>query len=124
MKRACFVLAWVLFVSTMAYAELKVIVQGDSLSIDPSGFPPKMQAAYGMMLQKCNKCHSIERVIVAVQSGVCPVSKTSFSKDTAASVVTRMYLKPDSNMTKKEARTILDLIYYMLEQKTTVVEKK
>jgi hypothetical protein len=93
------------------------------VGIDTSGFPPRMRTAYSLMAQKCSHCHSIERVITAVRTGVCPLSKTRFTKKTSESVVARMYLKPDSNMTKKEARTILELLNYLLDVNTAVAEK-
>jgi hypothetical protein len=113
-----------LLVSAVAYAQLNVIVQGDKLSIDPSGFPPQMQAAYNLMMQKCNQCHSIERIIVAVQSEVCPITKMAFTKQTTRAVVTRMFLKENSNMTRGDALTIVQFLNFLLDQKTTVVEKK
>ena len=124
MKYFCITLFCALFVCTITWADVKVFVQGDTVTIDPSGFPPKMQAAYKLMMEKCNTCHTIERIVAAVQTGVCPVSKTSFSKETTRSVVTRMYLKPESNMTKSDARTIVIFLNYLLDQKVTVVEKR
>jgi hypothetical protein len=124
MKFLCIALAFALLVSTVASAEVRVIVQGDTVSIDPSGFPPQMRAGYDLMMEKCNRCHTIERIVAAVQTGICPLSKTSFSKTSTRSVVTRMYLKPESNMTKSDARTIILFLNYLLDQKVTVVEKR
>lgn|GEM_PF-393661 len=124
MRRLCLVLCCALFAGAVAHAQLNVVIQGDKLSIDPSGFPPQMQAAYYLMMQKCNQCHSIERIIVAVQSEVCPLSKTAFTKQTTKAVVTRMFLKENSNMTREDARTIVQFLNFLLDQKTTVVEKK
>jgi hypothetical protein len=124
MKFLCIALAFALLASTVASAEVKVIVQGDTVSIDPSGFPPQMRAGYDLMMEKCNRCHTIERIVAAVQTGICPLSKTIFSKTSTRSVVTRMYLKPESNMTKSDARTIILFLNYLLDQKVTVVEKR
>ena len=124
MKIISIALAFALLVGTAAFAEVRVIVQGDTVSIDPSEFPPQMRAGYDLMMEKCNKCHTIERIVAAVQTGICPLSKTSFSKTSTRSVVTRMYLKPESNMTKSDARTIVLFLNYLLDQKVTVVEKR
>jgi hypothetical protein len=83
-----------------------------------------MQAAYNLMMQKCNQCHSIERIIVAVQSEVCPLSKTAFTKQTTRAVVTRMFLKENSNITRGDALTIVEFLNFLLDQKTTVVQKR
>jgi hypothetical protein len=124
MGKLCLALVAVLLIGAMAHAEVKVIVKGESVSIDTTGFPPKMQKAYVLMQQKCNQCHSIERIVAAVQTGICPLSKETFTKKTTRSLVTRMYLKPGANMTKDEARTIVILLNYLLDQKVTVVEKQ
>src|SRR6266480_1892586 len=120
MKKASIILVFALLVSTIAHAQLRVIGRGNAVGIETSGFPPPMQEAYGLMAQKCSRCHTIERVIVAVQSGVCPLSKTRFTKKTSESIVVRMYLKPESNMTKQEAKTILDLLNFLIDENTAV----
>jgi hypothetical protein len=97
--------------------------QGENLGVDTSGFTPQMQMAYRLMAQKCSQCHSIERIIVAVQTGVTPLAKGSFTKETTRALVQRMFLKPASNLTKKDARTVVLLLNYMLDQQTAMVEK-
>lgn len=124
MKKIGLLLCCVLLTGVVAYAQLNVIIQGDNLSIDPTGFPDEMHAAYNLMMKKCNQCHSIERIIVGVQSGVCPLSKTAFTKDTTRALVTRMFLKENSNMTRENARDIVQFLNFLLDQKTTIVEKK
>lgn len=123
MKKFCIIFTLALLCSAPSYAQLKVIGTGDNMSVDTSVFPPKMQAAYDLMTKKCGKCHTMERVIVSVQTGLCPFSKTSFTKDTAKSIVTRMLLKPESDMTRKDAKTILELLNFMLDEKLRVAEK-
>jgi len=115
MKKILVALAVVFLTSAAAQAALKVTGQGDTLGIDVSEFPPKMQQAYGVMTEKCSRCHTIERIIVAVQSGVCPVTKGEFSKATVRNVVTRMYLKPESNISKREALSVVHLLNYLLD---------
>ena len=123
MKNICLLLCCLLVTCVVAYAQLNVIVQGENVSIDSTGFPPKMQAAYNLMMKKCNQCHSIERIVVGVQSGVCPLSKTAFTKETTRTIVTRMFLKENSNMTRENARDIVEFLDFLLDQKTTVVKK-
>lgn len=124
MKKICLILSCALLISVVAHAQLNVIIKGDNLSIDSSGFPPDIQTAYHLMMAKCNQCHSIERIVVAVQTEVCPLSKSAFTKDTVRAVVTRMFLKENSNMTREDARVIVEFLKYLLDQKTTLVEKK
>ena len=123
MKKTCVMLVFALLVSTIAHAQLRVIGGGNAVGIETSGFSPQMREAYDLMAQKCSRCHTIERVIVAVQSGVCPLSKTRFNKKTSESIVVRMYLKPESNMTKLEAKTILDFLNFLIDQNSAVAEQ-
>ena len=123
MKKISLLLCCVLLTSVVAYGQLNVIVQGDNLIIDSTGYPPKMQSAYILMMQKCNQCHSIERIIIGVQSGICPLSKSAFTKETTTKIVTRMFLKENSNMTRENARDIVEFLNFLLEQKTTLVKK-
>jgi hypothetical protein len=123
MKTVCIALMFALFAGAVAYAELKVTIRRGNVSIDSSGFPPEMRAAYRLMMRKCSKCHSIERVVVSAQTGICTVSRTAFSKETTKAIVTRMYLKPESDMTRREALTIWKFLDYLLDQKVTVVER-
>lgn len=117
MKTVFTILAIGILYSATALAQLKVVGNGEAMSIDPSGFPPKMQAAYSLMQQKCGTCHTVERVIVSLQTGLCPLSKTSFNKDTAKSIVVRMFLKPESGMTRDDMRTIVGLLNFMIDEK-------
>jgi len=123
MKKIVLFLTCVLLMGVVAHAQLNVIIKGDTLSIDSSGFPPEMQTAYHLMMAKCNQCHTIERIIVSVQSEVCPLSKSAFTKETVRAVVTRMFLKENSNISREDARIIVEFLKFLLDQKTTVVEK-
>ena len=123
MMKICFLVTIALLCSATSNAQLNVVGNGGEMNVDTSLFPPRMQDAYVLMKQKCGKCHTIERVIVSVQTGHCSLTKSPFTKDTAKSVITRMLLKPDSNMTRSEAKTILELINYMLDQNSNLAEK-
>jgi hypothetical protein len=115
MRTVCIVLTFGLLCTALSHAQLRVIGAGDTLSVDTTGFPSEMRATYDLMVQKCSRCHTIERVIVAVQSGVLPLSKQKFSADTTRSLVGRMFLKPDANITRGEARKIAELLGFLLK---------
>jgi len=118
MGKKFIILVFALLVSAVAHAQLKIVGQANGVGVDTAGFPPQMREAYELMTVKCTKCHSIERVIIAVQTGICPISKEVFSKKTTEHVVARMFVKPDSNLTKSEAREIMTLLNYLLDLKT------
>lgn len=122
MKKICIVLILTLLASTVAHAELKVIGNGDNLAVDTTEFPSQMQKAYTVMVRRCSQCHTIERVISAVQSGVTPLSKSSFTKENIKPLVTRMLLKAGPTYDKSERRAIVLLLNYLLD-KTKVAGK-
>ncbi len=97
-------------------AGLKVVGTGQNLQVDVSRFPPQMQAAYQLMQLKCVKCHSLERAVIAVRTGVAPITGTEFDKKAARSYGIKMMRKPDANISTKEAHTIVDLLCYMLDE--------
>ena len=103
-----------LIVAASAYAGERTIGKGDSVSIDITGLPPEMLKAHSVMMDKCTRCHSSERVLGAVKTGVAPVTNTGFSKETAKPLVDRMVKKPDSNMTNDDAGMILIYLKYLL----------
>jgi hypothetical protein len=98
------------------YAGLKVIGKGDSMRLDPSGFPPEMKAAYEIMKVKCVKCHTLERTIVAIQTGIAPISGQPFDRGATKAYGIKMLRKPDSNMNKQEVKATVDLMNYLLDE--------
>jgi hypothetical protein len=53
------------------------------MRLDPSGFPPDMKERYEKIMQvRCFTCHSLERVIIALKTGVVPISGQPFDKIT------------------------------------------
>ena len=121
MKTACIVFAYILLVCTPSSAQLRVIGGGDAVGLDTRGFPPEMTMAYELMTQKCTQCHTLERVIAAVQTGVLPLSSQRFGADTSESLVAKMFQKPGANMSRAEARNILKLLNFLLTEKVRPV---
>ena len=80
MKRILSVLAALCLMSTVAHAGLKVQGKGDSMRFDPSNFPANMKSNYDIMKAKCVKCHTLERTVVAITTGVAPISSGVFDR--------------------------------------------
>lgn len=99
-----------------AFGAVKTLGSGKTLEFDPSGIPPKMKEAYALMKVKCIKCHTMERTVVAVNTGIAPVSNTIFDKGSTKAYGIKMLRKPDSNMTKQDVKTVIDLLNYLLDQ--------
>lgn len=115
MKKVVLVALLFCLSSTAAHAALKVIGKGDNMRLDSSGFPPNMKAAYDVMRVKCVKCHTLERTIVALQTGIAPISGQPFDRNATKAYGIKMLRKPDSNMTKQEVKVTVELMNYLLD---------
>ncbi|ACM20221.1 cytochrome c, 1 heme-binding site [Geotalea daltonii FRC-32] len=102
--------------TTAAHAGLKVIGRGDSMRLDPAKFPSAMKANYEIMKTKCVKCHTLERTIVAIQTGVAPISGQIFDRNATKAYGVKMLRKPDSNMSKPEVKATVELMNYLLNE--------
>lgn len=119
MKKLLFAAALVLL-ATSAFAELKYKGQGPSLTFDPTSFTPEMAKKYEIMAVKCNNaaCHTMERSVVAVRDGILPISKTPFDKEAAKAYGVKMMRRQDSGIGQKEAKVIVELLYYLIDERT------
>ena len=116
MKKLLLTLLVVSISATAAHAGLKVVGKGDTMHLDPSGFPPAMKANYEIVRVKCVKCHTLERTIVAVQTGVAPISGQPFDRNATKAYGVKMLRKPDSNMSKPEVKASVDLLNFLLAE--------
>ena len=116
MKKLLLPLFVLIISATSAHAGLKVIGKGDAMRLDPSSFPPAMKANYDVVRVKCVKCHTLERTIVAIQTGVAPISGQPFDRNATKAYGVKMLRKPDSNMSKPEVKASVDLMNYLLAE--------
>jgi len=103
------------FVTTPSFAGLKVVGSGDSMQLDPAAFPSEIKANYEILRVKCVKCHTLERTIVAIKTGIAPISGQPFDKGAVKAYGIKMLRKPDSNMSKGEVKVCVDLMNYLLQ---------
>jgi len=116
MKKLLLPLFVLIISATSAHAGLKVIGKGDAMRLDTGAFPPAMKANYEILRTKCVKCHTLERTIVAIQTGVAPISGQPFDRSATKAYGVKMLRKPDSNMTKPEVKASVDLMNYLLAE--------
>lgn len=116
MKKVLLPLFLLIVSATCAHAGLKVVGKGDAMRLDPTSFPPAMKANYEIMRVKCVKCHTLERTIVAIQTGVAPISGQPFDRSATKAYGVKMLRKPDSNMNKAEVKASVDLMNYLLSE--------
>ena len=102
-------------VSVPVHAAVKAIGQGESMRLDPTGFPPDMKAAYAVMQAKCTQCHSLERTCVAVTTGVAPISGRPFDRAAVSAYGQKMLRKQNAGMSKDEVKVIVDLLSYLID---------
>lgn len=114
MKKLLLILLFVSLSATAAQAALKVVGKGDTLRFDPSAFPPAMKANYEIVRVRCVKCHTLERTVVAIQTGVAPISGQPFDRNATRAYGVKMLRKPDSNMSKPEVKASVDLLNFLL----------
>ncbi len=116
MKRVLPVLVTLCLLSTTAHAGLKVLGKGDSMRFDPSNFPANMKTNYDIMKAKCVKCHTLERTVIAITTGIAPISGPPFDRNATKAYGIKMLRKPDSNMNKQEVKATVELMNWMLDQ--------
>lgn len=114
MKKLLVAMLLVAAAATAAQAGLNVVGKGDAMRLDPSSFPPAMKANYEIFKVKCVKCHTMERCIVAIESGVAPISGQPFDAKAAKAYGARMLRKSDCDMTKTDVKATVDLMEFLL----------
>lgn len=102
--------------ATAAQAAMKVVGKGDAMHLDPSSFPPAMKANYEIFRVKCVKCHTLERTIVAIQTGVAPISGQPFNPSAAKAYGAKMLRKSDCGMSKADVKATVELMDFLLVQ--------
>jgi len=106
----------VLAVAAAADARIKVKGRGANMNFDPASIPPQYQATFEMMTKKCSKCHTMERTVVAVQTGRAPITGQIFDRQAIKAYGIKMLRKPNSDMNKQEIRDVVILMSYILEE--------
>ncbi|KAF0214960.1 MAG: hypothetical protein FD174_4267 [Geobacteraceae bacterium] len=118
MKKIFLTIALLCLVAVNGHAGLKVLGNGNSMRFDPSGFPSSMRTNYEIMKVKCVRCHTLERTVVAITTGISPITGQPFDRNAIRAYGIKMMRKPDSNMTKQEVKATVDLMNYMLDEST------
>lgn len=69
--------------------------------LDVSHLSPQLQADYKLFSEKCSKCHTLARPL-----------NTSMTKEDWSRYVKRMMHKPNSGISRKQAKKIFDFLVY------------
>ena len=105
-----------LVVAATADARIKVKGRGAAMNFDPASIPEQFQASYELMSRKCVKCHTMERVVIAIQTGRAPITSQPFDRASIMAYGIKMMRKPNSDMSKKEIKEIVLLMNYLVDE--------
>ena len=119
MKYFVMILMLPVLLALPCHAAVAVIGTGESLRFDPAAISPKMHAGYELFVEKCTKCHSQHRVVVALTTGVSPISNQLFDLDslrvTVYGMVKRANIRPATAISKDDAKTIVNFLRTTLQ---------
>jgi hypothetical protein len=104
-----------ILVTFPCHAAVKTIGKGEGMRLDTAGFPPDMKSAYVIMQTKCTRCHSMERTLMAVTSGVAPISGRPFDRVATNAYGQKMLRKQNAQMNSDEVKAVVDLLNYLLD---------
>jgi hypothetical protein len=105
-----------LVVSAGADARVKAKGRGANMNFDPASLPPQYQTTFEMMTRKCSKCHTMERTVVAIQTGRAPITGQIFDRQAIKAYGIKMLRKPNSDMNKQDIRDVVILLNYIIEE--------
>lgn len=96
----------------LANGQLKVVGEGDKQELAVDQFAPAQREAYTTFKARCTKCHAMARPIAALQTGVTPISSDEFEKKGIKKYVVKMMRKPNSGISKKDAKAIVGFLQH------------
>jgi len=101
--------------SVQAQARINSIGKGDKMNFDPAQIPADLKPAFEVMKVKCIQCHTQERTVIAIQTGIAPVTGQPFDKQATKAYGIKMLRKPKSNMSRPEVKQVVDLMNYLID---------
>jgi hypothetical protein len=102
--------------SSEAQAKIRSVGKGDKMNFDPSQIPADMKGAFEIMKVKCVQCHTQERTVIAIQTGIAPVTGQPFDKQATKAYGIKMLRKPKSNMTREDVKKVVELMNYLIDE--------
>lgn len=103
-------------VSTPVQAKIKAVGKGDKMNFDQSQIPADLKSAFEIMKVKCIQCHTQERTVIAIQTGIAPVTGQPFDKQATKAYGIKMLRKPKSNMTRDDIKQVVNLMNFLIDE--------
>ena len=119
MKCIILLLASALFLGAMPFqadAKIRSVGKGDKMDFDPSQIPADLKGAFEIMKVKCIQCHTQERTVIAIQTGIAPVTGQPFDKQATKAYGVKMLRKPKSNMTRDDVKQVVNLMNFLIDE--------
>ena len=114
MKKLLVTLLLVTTCATAAHAKLHAIGKGDTMHLDPASIPAKQKSNFDIFRVKCASCHTLERTLVAIQTGVAPVSGQIFDRAAAKAYGDKMLRKSSKAMTRADVKACVSFMDYLI----------
>ena len=105
-----------LSVYSIAEARVKVTGRGAKMNFSADSIPDMYKLSFGLMQAKCVKCHTMERTVIAIQTGRAPITGQPFNRQAVKAYGIKMLRKPNSDMNKKEIRDLVVFLNYLLDE--------
>lgn len=102
--------------SVQVHARINAVGKGDKMNFDPAQIPADLKPAFEIMKTKCIQCHTQERTVIAIQTGIAPVTGQPFDRQATKAYGIKMLRKPKSNMSRDEVKKVVDLMNYLIEE--------
>lgn len=103
-------------VATPVHAKIRAVGKGDKMNFDPAQIPADLKGAFEIMKVKCIQCHTQERTVIAIQTGIAPVTGQPFDKQATKAYGIKMLRKPKSNMTREEVKQVVNLMNFLIDE--------
>lgn len=116
--RRIFLLTTLVIMAAASFADARIKVKGHdvTLNFDAASIPPQYQVTFELMTRKCSKCHTMERTVVAIQTGRAPITGQVFDRQAVKAYGIKMLRKPNSDMNKQEIRDVVILLNFLLAE--------
>ena len=105
-----------LSVYSIVEARVKVAGRGAKMNFSIESIPDSYKPSFDVMLVKCIKCHTMERTVIAIQTGRAPITGQPFNKQAVKAYGIKMLRKPSSDMNKKEIRDVVVLLNFLIDE--------
>ena len=101
---------------SIADARIRVKGRGDKMNFDPESVDISHRPKLELMTRKCSKCHTMERTVIAIQTGRAPITGQPFDRQAIKAYGIKMLRKPNSDMNKQEIRDVVVLLNFLHDE--------